>query len=378
MLPLTTKSVYLERMLEHKATSYKLFWLKSILEEVQETQCQQISFDRLVTRMISEAWYPLVKYRLNLGHQDKLQRVVDYVVEHYGYTSKTSKEKILNALYHSEKVSSDKDFQWMKKQFYDMVPYRLINPFFSEQTKGIRDQKKNRLIEKLASESEACFYKIITTEKNSKSICIQEDWVEYLYKNYAVIRGWLENKLILYLQTKNPSVPNIPLKLDRQATRRLQRATEYWKLINWEGRFKDIYTDRYMTQENYHELGAFSIDHYIPWSFVMHDELWITIPTFKTVNSAKNDQLPNLGKYLDTYCLNHYEAFTTTKERYRDNPKKKVVLEDYLNLGGNLNSEEILHDDVEVSAEVFVDSMKQTIIPLYQIAHNQGFEIWQG
>lgn len=376
MLPLSSKSMYLERMVKDKATSYKLFWLKAILEDFQEHQRQEIRFDSLVSRMVSEAWYPLVKYRLNLGHQDKLQRIVDYIARTYGYDSRTKKAAIVNFLQFSDELAGDREYWHLKKQFYDMVPYRLLNAFFSDRTKGLKDQKKNRLIEALAYESEECFYKILKDDSGDKLIKINETWGQYIYQNYAVIRGWLENKLILYLQSKNPSVPNIPYKLDLAATRNLKRATDYWKAINWDGRFRDIYTDKLMTSENYVELGGFSIDHYIPWSFVMHDELWVTIPTFKHINSAKNDRLPDLDKYLESYCLDHYEAFTLTKERYRHNPRKSKILEDYLNLGGLLNSQEILHTDVEVNKEVFVDGMKQTILPLYQIAQNQGFEIW--
>lgn len=36
-----------------------------------------------------------------------------------------------------------------------------------------------------------------------------------------------------------------------------------------------------------------SIDHYVTWSFVLHDELWNLIPTFKNINSYKGNNIPN-------------------------------------------------------------------------------------
>jgi HNH endonuclease len=38
---------------------------------------------------------------------------------------------------------------------------------------------------------------------------------------------------------------------------------------------------------------AFSIDHFLPWSFVAHDLLWNLTPVFGTTNSKKGDALPN-------------------------------------------------------------------------------------
>ena len=147
--------------------------------------------------------------------------------------------------------------------------------------------------------------------------------------------------------------------------------------VNLHHPIEDIYTSKRMTIDNYAEHGAFSLDHFVPWSFVMHDGLWNIIPTFKDINSAKNDRLPNLDKYLESFCKNHYDAFTYMKNKSEDNLKIRRYLEDYLSVGGRLNSEEILHHDVEVGQEVFVDTLKQAIHPIYQIAYNQGFEVWE-
>lgn len=370
-----TEAIWLERMLDRKnmATSYKAFWLKAILEEVQESDLSIISFDRLVCRMIVEAWYPLVQYRLNFGIQDKLQRIVDYLELKYSYGPMISKSALLNTLYHSDEISQDKEFQKLKKEFYDMVPYRLINPFFSDQTKGLKDQKKNRLITMLSKEDDNCVYKINTEDRSNKTIVIQDQWLLYLKDNYSVVKGWLENKLVIYLQHKNPSVPSIPLKLEPRRSRDLGRAKKYWKAYNLARPIEDIYTSIKMNESGYTEKGAFSLDHFVPWSFVMHDDLWNIIPTFKDVNSAKNNRLPDLDRYLTEYCLIHYDAFDYMKQ----NVENRKYLQDYLNVGGQLNSEEILNQDVQVGKEVFVEALKQAILPIYQIAHNQGFEIWE-
>jgi hypothetical protein len=46
-----------------------------------------------------------------------------------------------------------------------------------------------------------------------------------------------------------------------------------------------------------------SLDHYVPWSFVVHDQLWNLIPTTKSVNSKKSDLLPSKKYLLQTKNL---------------------------------------------------------------------------
>lgn len=375
MLDFTQKeSIWLERMLNkaNMVTSYKVYWLKGIISEIIESggNIQVLSFDRIVCRMIVEAWYPLIQYKLNFGIQDQLGKVVNYLNNTYDYGPEIKKNFLMNELYYSEILKSDKIFQKMKKNFYYMVPYRLINPFFEQETKGIKDQKKNRLISELAQDNDECMYRI---DHENKRIVLSRLWVDYIMENQSVIIGWLQFKLIGYLQNKNLSVPNIIMKLEPPAKRNLQKATKYWKKVNQHKPIRDIYTSKPMAADNYLEHGGFSIDHFVPWSFVLHDELWNLLPTFKHVNSIKSDRLPKLEKYLESYCHIHYEAFEFMKR----SGKHKKHMEDYLSIGGRLGSMEILNPDIQVGEEAFVDSMKSAIMPVYQIAYNQGFEVWE-
>ncbi|MDY5576621.1 MAG: HNH endonuclease domain-containing protein [Lachnospiraceae bacterium] len=34
-----------------------------------------------------------------------------------------------------------------------------------------------------------------------------------------------------------------------------------------------------------------SIDHFVPWSYVAHDEMWNLNPTTKSINSSKRNNL---------------------------------------------------------------------------------------
>lgn len=140
-----------------------------------------------------------------------------------------------------------------------------------------------------------------------------------------------------------------------------------WKEIIISKNINDIYTGMDFTKENYDKLGVLSIDHFIPWSFVLHDEMWNLTPTFKNINSSKSDNLPSYQEYIDKFCSVQYEAFS-----YLCDKKKDKDLECYIDVMRLENPFEFLKYK---SREEFNDKLKQTISPIYQIALNQGFEV---
>lgn len=131
----------------------------------------------------------------------------------------------------------------------------------------------------------------------------------------------------------------------------------------------DIYTGKEFTNENYEKFGAFSIDHFIPWSFVLHNEVWNLYPMFKNINSEKGNKLPDKDRYLEQFCECQYRAFLITKKI----SKLKKISEQYLTV-----KEDILTiEESDRGHDAFISAMEQTIQPLYQIANNQGYGIWR-
>ena len=85
----------------------------------------------------------------------------------------------------------------------------------------------------------------------------------------------------------------------------LYRKTIDLKLANrfWKGYIAEnpdvtcIYSGQPITFQN------LSLDHFLPWSYVVHDQLWNIIPTPKNINSAKNDRLPSLETYFEGFSI---------------------------------------------------------------------------
>lgn len=117
--------------------------------------------------------------------------------------------------------------------------------------------------------------------------------------------------------------------------RNLREQIKTWKtFLNYKS-IENIYTGKCMEESN------FSLDHFIPWRFVLHNEYWNLIPTTKQINSSKNDRLPSLEEYLDLFCGVQYEFVCMLR---KDKVYYKKHLESYLNLEIDVFSNEFLKD----------------------------------
>ena len=57
--------------------------------------------------------------------------------------------------------------------------------------------------------------------------------------------------------------------------------------------------------------------------------------------------------------------------------ESKRFLEDYLNINKKLDLNDMINSKKEITKNEFNDSLKSTILPLFQIAYNQGYELWE-
>lgn len=349
------------RLLEDSrvVASYKMYWLLGILEEVNLGNIE-ITFKRLVARMLTAAWYPTLQYKLYFGQFDNLVKSINYISSIYCVPTNINNNELLEFI-----CSLDDNI--LNKQMKDLtnnVPYMLLTPFFDDKIKGTSSSKRVRKIIELSLSESGVLYKII---KDSNNIVMDEDWAIYMKSNYKVIKSWIYYKLSCFLQKRNPNVPAIIFKLDPPISRSLSKSTRIWTSIIADRNVKDIYTGREFSRENYDELGVLSIDHFIPWSFVMHDEMWNLVPTFKNINSSKSDKLLRYENYIDDFCDIQYEAFSFMC----DNNRKKD-LEPYVDI---LRLENPLDFYKYKGKEGFSEKLKTSIAPIYQIAVNQGFSV---
>lgn len=351
-----------------QSASYKPLWLGGILAEAIKGK-KEITFKEIACHMISKVWYPINHCKLSFGSQDSLPKIVSNIREKYDIKPDEKASVIYNIIYNTQ----DKETIKQINVLYNMVPYRLLSPFYKINSK----ENFNKKMKELTLADKNAFYTFIERE-GEKIICLGDAWHKYLNDNQVIINAWIEYSLIYFLQKKNPNVPAIPLKITPPDKRDLGEATKFWKYFGTKKGLRDIYINKSFTEQNINEYGGLSIDHFIPWSFVLHDEIWNLAPSFKNINSSKNNALPNLEIYMKDFCNLQYQIFDFIRNGEHDGKQQKLMaklLEDYVHImPSNWDSTKTWY---QLSSDKFMDCLSNTIMPLYQIAYNQGYDIWE-
>ena len=327
-----------------KATTYKFYWLLSIVDALEariKSESTMIPKKELFARMISNAWYTVNYFHVSFGVQDKLQSAIESIKNTEGLTIDANKNDIIKKLLNTENSATKQQLF----QFNNNVPHWFLSPWFPGEVKSSIYKKSNQ----------SPFYSPYALHTDFIDVDIL--WANYFLLNAAFIRDFCYWNLSLFLQAKNPNVPDIANKLIKPASRNnLTKQRKFWDIVIDElGSVNCIYTNRELTK------GDFAVEHFVPYNFVSHDLMWNLIPADKSFNSSKSDKLPVFNKYFEPF----FELQLLGFKIVRDKQPRNKGLEDYLSI----------YTDIE-NAEVGVlkEKFKNTIQPLITIAANNGFE----
>jgi hypothetical protein len=162
------------------------------------------------------------------------------------------------------------------------------------------------------------------------------------------------------MQQRNPNTPAIANKLFMPSKRdSLSKQAKYWKAVMQNQRLHCIYCQRPL------DPNQFSLDHYLPWSFVAHDELWNLIPTLPEVNSSKSNHLSD-NSYLQSFVKLQHIGLATSQSIFSKGQWEKYT-ESYIRDLGFANREELLK--LETLSHAYV----KILSPLILLAESQGF-----
>lgn len=349
----------LARLFDNKSESYKLFWFKAILYEVSLGR-SEILFRELIERMIADAWYMVSEYKLNLGPADTLEKIVLYISNKEDFIPTEKEEVLLSYL----RESDDKQLREYMRTLSLNVPYRLQAPLMPNP--DARVWYKIPMITDYINTQTGMMYTIQRNGSLDSRIIIAPAWMEYLTSNLGIILGWTDYNLIMYLQRRNPTVPGISNKIYPPQERKLAAATAYWKYMINCGNVHDIYTGELMTTR------GMSVDHFIPWSYVASDELWNLIPTVKSVNSSKSNNLPDWKVYFKELARTEYDAYLMLENDEKANQLFEKCSRE------NLNSEEIRYKLYQPgqTKNHFTNQLEEIMLPIYESAKNLGFREW--
>ena len=282
----------LNLVFENTRNSYKFFWWLSIIELIVERNQVEIDFNDIVIKMITKMWYPINYFKLSFGKQDKIVDYVNELKNEFRLDDNISEKKLETFL---RAKSTHNTIISISRKLTNYVPHRFLRPWFSAETRGVEDQLVNGIILKLQESKKNNLPYII--DSDYRRIFVNLEMIKLIKTHYNILESFALFKLTSFLERENTNIPNISVKLIKPKSRSLGKVTKLWKDFSLNNpEITDIFESKKLK-----ELDSFSIDHFLPWSYFSHDEIWNTHPVNKTVNSSKSNLLPSTD-YLKSYC----------------------------------------------------------------------------
>lgn len=351
---------YLSRIFDNTSECYKFFWFQAIFSKVLEGR-DHITYEELVDEMIADAWYMVIEYHLNLGPRDTLENLVLYLQKISQLKSSEKKENIISYL----KNCTDKEVVKRKRILTKNVPYRIQAPFMDKIKGKEWNVPESTLISKINQEHRLMYY-FEALNGMQTSIRISSEWFTYIQKNQEIIKGWLQYNMIVYLQKRNPSVPGIADKLYPPQERKLEKVKKFWKLLLIVQPIHEIYGHVQLSEKD------ISIDHFVPWSYVAHDEFWNLHPTTRSINSSKNNSLPNWNVYFPQLAKLEFTSYEMMWKYDVLHDEFEKCAKEHLN--DSIIRRKIYQEGQDFTS--FSHMLEEILQPVYQSAKNCGFRDW--
>lgn len=346
----------LARLFSSTATSYKYLFMLASLNILEDTRFERLhmTFDEILREMLAVAWFPHTYARLSFGVSDTVSRTLD-AIEHMIATQDTAGIMTRETIRHRLEQAVIPPNSLM-----NMVPYRILTPFFAAKDMQCPDWQRNARIAQLSHDRFETTRPLYMVDRERREIVMHPSWMLYLYENQSMVRAFVSWEWLQYMQRRNPSALNLAVRLFPPAHREpLTAQTKFWKEVMASERLCCIYSGQ--------EIGAdrFSLDHFLPWSFVGHDQLWNLIPVSSSINSSKSNKLPSLRTYFDTFAELQFRSLSIVRGRMGARQWSKTI-EPYL-ADLRLTPDEVLR------REPFSRGLRAVVEPLYALASAQGF-----
>ena len=359
------------QMMKNPSFCYKFYWLEAIVILISEG-VSQTTFNDLIDEMIANAWYSVTEFHIHLSGivsgevRDGLERAVLKLQKVSGLNSNVSKMEVKDAI----KIH-DMELKEEKKQLTNMVPYRALAGFFVKSDTAVNWDSTVRLVDYIQafdSKYGRLPYVLGTSPNLKKEVIFNPAWMKMIQDNSVSILGWIQYEKIKWLQNNNPDVPGLVYKLTPldEKMRKLDNVRKLWNGIMTENEICDVFNGYTLNGK------SFDIDHFVPWSFVMNDELWNLMPMDSSLNSSKSNKLPPWEPFFKGFASNQflmYERISSSDDMHRLYEKcfkdnlHSIWANQELYIPGN-------------TKEQFFNILEQNMRPVYDSARRQGYQMW--
>jgi len=189
----------LYHVFDKRVSSYKFFWLQSILSIIERNECLSISMADIVIEMVSLSWPLMYKYDISLGSRDMLKSIGDRLIAN-ATLSPNFEASVVRSILKSRYNGIKPIIGTLLKN----VPYRFLSPWIKFTS--------NADVEAKSQDNEyASPYAI-----HDDYITLDEDWSEYFRDNMPTIKSYISTELYSYLKSYNTELKLLKIRLDSQ------------------------------------------------------------------------------------------------------------------------------------------------------------------
>ncbi len=361
------------RMMKDPSYCYKFYWLEAIVQLISEDK-RETTYNDIINEMIANAWYSVLEFHVHLSGiwgdgdiKDSLEKAVLKLHKLTGLPSNVSKVEIKNKI-----AEFDKELHGEKITLTQNVPYKALSGFANRYSERIdlnsSAGKMMAYYNRINSIESPMPYTFGEQKGLERKIIFHESWIQMIQDNMVAILGWIQYEKVRWLQNNNPEVPGLVYKLAPldDKMRKLGFVRKLWDGVLNTTKIIDVFKEEPIKKESY------DVDHFIPWSFVMNDELWNLMPIDSSLNSSKRNRLPQWDKFFIRFAQNQYTMYELVHEKagirklyescYRDNLHSIWASQELYRKGN--------------SREEFYEILERNMRPVYDSARRQGYEVW--
>ncbi len=360
------------QMLKDPSYCYKFYWLEAIVKLISRDVIKT-TFNEIIDEMICNAWYTVLEYHVHLSGfmlgepRDALELAVIKLQELSGLRSDADSESIKNEIY-----KFDNQLREFKNRLTNNVPYRALSGFFNNSKEDVDWRSTARVIKyaQLLNETTPLPYIIGDSAGLKREVTFNDDWIELIKQNTVSILGWIQFEKVKWLQNNNPEVPSLVYKLAPvdEKMRKLNHVRELWELVLEQQPIIDVFKDTPI------EKGKYDIDHFIPWSFVMNDELWNLMPMDSSLNSSKSNKLPDWNRFFGKFANNQFILYSMVNDD-RNPQIRKGFEKCYKDNLHSIWANQELYRKGNSQTEFF-NILEKNMQPVYDSAKRQGYLVW--
>lgn len=362
-------------MMKDPSYCYKFYWLEAIVKLISRDRTEA-TYDEIINEMIVNAWNSVLEYHIHLSGifgageiRDNLEKAVLKLHSLCDLPNNASDVEIMNQIGIYDKVLHSK-----KMTLTQNVPYKALSGFANKGEDRIDlNSSAGRLMSyynKINTRSILLPYTYGYENGLQRKLFFAPAWIQMIQDHTVSILGWIQYEKVKWLQNNNPEIPGLVYKLAPmdEKMRKLNNVRKLWEAVLDNQPIVDVFKNSPIDKGNY------DVDHFIPWSFVMNDELWNLMPMDVSLNSSKSNKLPKWDPFFKRFADNQFTLYGIIHDERKPEIRKKYEACYRDNLHSIWANQELYRKGN--SKDEFYHILEKNMQPIYDSARRQGYQIW--